>query len=175
MEAFLENTVYIEASDFDEHWRTRAATGATRIPLRVNFKQVDLLTTTATVHGEVQLFWSSDNGRVHHSQTVGRSWFTAEGKRHRCLKCPGCRRPRKRLFLVDTGTQDTGTSDHGTLAITAGYQFICKKCSGISTTSDTGKPGRSRAPINARRDGGHLGHGWSGRATRSRASRRGRQ
>jgi hypothetical protein len=63
MDKTLEIPPHIAASDFDDHWQGSAASGHGYVPLRMEFKHIGVIKTSAAGEGKVDLCWSSDDGR----------------------------------------------------------------------------------------------------------------
>jgi hypothetical protein len=119
---------HIEAGDFDHKWKARAAMGQGFVSMKFEFKQVGRVKTTVMEEDRVELCWSRHDGRTLNRQSITLSRFKTEGQDHVCLGCPGCGRPRKRLFLVrNKGRRQIGTEP---------YVFICRQCSGVDTIGD---------------------------------------
>jgi hypothetical protein len=142
MDRNLEIPLHIAASDFDDHWQGSAASGHGYVPLRMEFKPIGVIKTSAAGEGKVDLCWSSDDGRRLNQQSITLSGFKTDGQDHVCLGCPGCGRPRKHLFLVAVPSR--GRSDD----CTNGFAFVCKKCSGIDTTKNRKSWRQKRHPKN---------------------------
>lgn len=143
MEDFFRDTARIEAWDLIVY-RSSVDGEAEKIPIRFGSRKAGLVAVSWVDSTSLQVTWTA--GGTIQGQSFDVCDFKKAGARHVCLRCPECRRYRKKLYLFERSrTLFSRAPDP--------FEWVCEKCARENDNKDVAprakpakRPWRSRLP-----------------------------
>lgn len=132
---FLDDVARLEVADLLSY---RLQQVRYRVPLRFGSRRLGYVRVDCHSKTSVVLQWDGFSGEQE-EQIFVKSEFKAEGRNLICLRCPGCKKLRQRLFLVNkASTLFCRLADH--------FSFVCIECvPAVTTHQNRGRQPRKRA------------------------------
>lgn len=126
MNQLFDTALRIEALQIANMRVGKESTSQVKVPARIGHAVVGSLDVCANAVAQITVTWTANGCTSKERQVLDVNRYAKNGERHTCLRCPKCRRWRKRLYLVNTERCLF-------LRTTTSFSFICEACAGTAS------------------------------------------